>query len=120
MPLILEKKQLSADVFRLRVQAPLIAEERKAGQFIILQVNDGFGERIPLTIADADPVEGSITLIFQRVGKTTRLLSELNEGDNIATLWVRLESQPMSKKSDMWSLWVAVSGLLRPTRSRKR
>ncbi|MBN2233811.1 MAG: sulfide/dihydroorotate dehydrogenase-like FAD/NAD-binding protein [Opitutales bacterium] len=86
MPLILEKKQLSADVFRLRVQAPLIAEERKAGQFIILQVNDGFGERIPLTIADADPAEGSITLIFQRVGKTTRLLSELNEGDNIAHL----------------------------------
>jgi ferredoxin/flavodoxin---NADP+ reductase len=86
MARILSKKQLSADVFQLRVHAPLIAEERKAGQFIILQVNDQYGERIPLTIANADKEEGSITLIFQRVGKTTRTLAEMNEGDDIPHL----------------------------------
>lgn len=83
---LLAKQQLSADVFRIRVHAPLIAEERRAGQFIILQVDDSFGERIPLTIADADVGEGSITLIFQCVGKTTRMLSELGVGDEIPHL----------------------------------
>ena len=83
MARIIFKKQLSSDVFQMRIEAPLIAEERKAGQFVILQVNDNYGERIPLTIADADEAEGSITIIFQRVGKTTRELSALNEGDEI-------------------------------------
>lgn len=83
---IISKKQLSDTVFRFDVEAPLIAEERKAGQFIILQVDHEFGERIPLTIADADPEKGTITLIFQAVGKTTKQLSLLNEGDEIADL----------------------------------
>ncbi|MEW5844560.1 MAG: sulfide/dihydroorotate dehydrogenase-like FAD/NAD-binding protein [Bacteroidota bacterium] len=86
MSKILFKKQLSKDVFLMRLHAPLIAEERSAGQFIILQVNEDYGERIPLTIADADTKEGSITIIFQVVGKSTTLLSELNEGDDIPTL----------------------------------
>ena len=86
MNTILEKKQLSADVFRMKVSAPLIASERKPGQFIILQLNSDFGERIPLTIADADPAEGSITLIFQVVGKTTHRLAELRVGDEIQHL----------------------------------
>ena len=83
---ILYKKQLSDNVYQIRIEAPHIAEEREPGQFIILSVNDEFGERIPLTIADADTNEGSITLIFQAVGKTTMLLSELNEGDYIENL----------------------------------
>lgn len=83
---ILEKKQLSAEVFMMTVRAPLIAEERKPGQFVILQLDDNFGERIPLTIADADAKEGSITLVFQTVGKTTHRLALLNEGDKIANL----------------------------------
>ncbi len=83
---ILEKKQLSETVFRMRVEAPLIARERKAGQFIILQLCEDFGERIPLTVADANPTEGSITIIFQAVGKTTRKLAQLNVGDEIAAL----------------------------------
>lgn len=70
----------------MRLEAPLIAEERQAGQFIILQVDHDYGERIPLTIADANPSEGSITIIFQRVGSTTRKLSKLEEGDSIAHL----------------------------------
>jgi len=83
---ILGKKQLSAEVFELRVAAPDIARERQPGQFVILQLDSNFGERIPLTIADADPAEGSITLIFQTVGKTTHRLALLNEGDRIENL----------------------------------
>ena len=73
---ILEKKQLSADVFQMRIRAPLIAQERRPGQFVIVQLDTDFGERIPLTIADADAAEGSITLIFQTVGKTTHRLAD--------------------------------------------
>jgi ferredoxin--NADP+ reductase len=83
---ILAKSELAENVLRLRVEAPLIATERKPGQFIILSVDNDFGERIPLTIADADPAEGSITLIFQVVGKTTQRLARLGVGDNIASL----------------------------------
>lgn len=86
MSRILDKKQLSENVFRMRLEAPLIAQERKAGQFIILQLTEDFGERIPLTIADADPVEGSITIIFQTVGRTTRELAKLNVGDRCGAL----------------------------------
>ena len=82
---ILEKEQLSEEVFRLRVHAPLIAEERQPGQFIMLQLDD-MGERVPLTIADADLDAGSITLIFQTVGSTTHLLAELEEGQCIEHL----------------------------------
>jgi ferredoxin--NADP+ reductase len=86
MSKILFKKQLSNDVFLMKLHAPLIAEERSAGQFIILQVDEDYGERIPLTIADADIKEGSITIIFQVVGKSTKQLSELNEGNEIPIL----------------------------------
>lgn len=80
---ILEKLQLSDQVFKMKIEAPLIAEERKAGQFVIVQKDTNYGERIPLTIADADPVEGSITIIFQTVGKTTMELSQFEPGDYI-------------------------------------
>ncbi len=86
MAKILVKKQLSKDVFLMRLQAPLIAEERAAGQFIILQIDDDYGERIPLTIADANTDEGSITIIYQVVGKSTLQLSQMNTGDEIPTL----------------------------------
>lgn len=83
---IVFKKQLSDDVFMMRVEAPLIAEERHPGQFIMLQLDNDYGERIPLTIADADVEEGSITIIFQVVGKTTLELSRLNQGEQITNL----------------------------------
>jgi ferredoxin--NADP+ reductase len=83
---ILEKKQLSADVFRMTVEAPLIAAERKPGQFIILQVDDNWGERIPLTIADADAAAGTITLVFQTVGRTTHLLADKTISDSIPAI----------------------------------
>lgn len=86
MTRILSREQLSDAVFRMTLEAPLIAEERLPGQFVILSVNDDYGERIPLTIADADPAKGTITIIFQSVGKTTRLLARLDAGDTIANL----------------------------------
>lgn len=86
MAKILLKKQLSKDVFLMKLHAPLIAEERSAGQFIILQIDDDYGERIPLTIADASIDDGSITIIFQVVGKSTSQLSKMNQGDDIPTL----------------------------------
>ena len=83
---IVEKQQLSENVYRMRLEAPLVAEERKAGQFIILQVNDDFSERIPLTIMDADDQNGTIDIIFQVVGATTVKLKNKNVGDSIAHL----------------------------------
>ena len=83
---IIEKKQLSDEVYLMRVKAPLIVEERLPGQFIMLQLDSDYGERIPLTIADANEEEGTISLIFQVVGKTTKDLSHLNEGDSIDNL----------------------------------
>ena len=67
---------------RMDVMAPLIARKAQAGQFIILRVDEE-GERMPLTIADYDREAGTITIIFQIVGKTTQALSEMNEGDSI-------------------------------------
>ena len=83
---IVSKKQLSADVFRMEVEAPLIARERKPGQFIILQIDNDVGERIPLTIADADAEKGTITIIFQAVGRTTHVLADKLVGDTIPAL----------------------------------
>ncbi len=79
---IVEKRQLAAEVFLMKIHAPLIARKRKAGQFIILRAVDR-GERIPLTIADADTEAGTITIIFQVVGLTTSLLSRLEPGDEL-------------------------------------
>lgn len=70
----------------MKVEAPLIALERQAGQFIILQTHEDYGERIPLTIADADPLEGTITLIFQLVGQTTAELAQFEVGDVLPVL----------------------------------
>jgi ferredoxin--NADP+ reductase len=83
---VLERRQLSEQVFRVRIRAPEIAEERRPGQFVILQLDDNFGERIPLTIADADPDEGSITFIFQAVGKTTKVLSSYRPGQEVTNV----------------------------------
>lgn len=85
MHTILEKGQLSDEVFKMTVEAPLIAEECRPGQFILLQIRED-GERIPLTIADSDKKRGTINLIFQTVGKTTHLLAELKVGENILNL----------------------------------
>jgi len=83
---IVSKKQLSQDVFTAEVEAPLIAQARSPGQFVIISINNQYAERIPLTIADADAGKGTIRLIWQRVGKTTAELSDLQVGDEIANI----------------------------------
>ena len=85
---IIEKKLLSEvgnRVFMMKVAAPRVAQKAMPGQFIILRVVEG-GERIPLTIADYDREAGWIKLIYQEMGLTTRLLSDLNEGEGILDL----------------------------------
>jgi len=82
---ILEKEFITPTVFRMKVEAADIARKRRAGQFIILRTSD-LGERIPLTIADANAEEGWIELVVQVVGKTTKSLSLLDAGDSIYDL----------------------------------
>lgn len=79
---ILEKEFLSQNVVKLVIHAPLIAEKRKAGHFVIVRIGEK-GERIPLTISSADTVKGTITLIVQKVGVTSSKLVNLNIGDEI-------------------------------------
>lgn len=79
---IIESKQLSADVRLFRIRAPRIARKQRAGQFVILRVHE-HGERIPLTIAGSDPEEGTVTIIVQGIGKTTKLMNSLEKGDFI-------------------------------------
>ena len=79
---IVGKRALNAFVSLMEIEAPLIAAKGKAGQFIILRVNET-GERIPLTLADEDPERRTITIMYQKVGKTTDLLDTLNVGDSL-------------------------------------
>ena len=79
---IIDKKELAKEITQITVEAPVIAEKAKAGQFITL-ILDEKGERIPLTLADWDKDKGTITLIFQKVGFTTKKLGSLNVSDNI-------------------------------------
>ena len=79
---ILEREALNPTVTRLKVEAPLIARKAEPGQFVILRT-DGDGERIPLTVADFDREEGSVTVIFQVVGATTEKLNHLKPGDRL-------------------------------------
>ena len=83
MARIVRKQALNPSVTLLEVEAPLIAKKAQAGQFIILRLDEQ-GERIPLTIADFDRERGTVTIIFQAVGLTTRLLAGLEAGSVIA------------------------------------
>ena len=79
---IISKERFSEKVFKLEIEAPLIAKSRKAGHFVIVRVGDK-GERMPLTIAGSDLKKGTITLVIQEVGLSSTRLCELNEGDYI-------------------------------------
>ncbi|HHW30310.1 MAG TPA: sulfide/dihydroorotate dehydrogenase-like FAD/NAD-binding protein [Clostridiaceae bacterium] len=79
---ILKKEVLNPSVKLMEIEAPFVARKAEPGQFVIIRVNEK-GERIPLTIADFDRDKGTVTIIFQEVGKTTELLGSLNEGDSI-------------------------------------
>ena len=82
---IVEKEHFSEFVVKLVVEAPLIARSRKAGHFVIVRQGEK-GERIPLTIADADKEKGTIDLVIQAVGKSTQKICQLNVGDCLTSL----------------------------------
>ena len=79
---IIKKRQLNPQVTLMEILAPFVAKKVMPGQFIMLRVNQT-GERIPLTVADFDQDAGTVTIVFQQVGKTTKLLGSLNPGDSI-------------------------------------
>lgn len=79
---IVQKKEIAEGINLFEIKAPLIAQKRKPGQFVIIRI-DETGERIPLTIADSNKEKGTITIIVQVVGKTTEHLGTLNSGDSI-------------------------------------
>ena len=79
---IVKKEKLAKDIERFYLKAPLIARKAKAGQFVVIRINEG-GERIPLTIAGYNRSNGVINIVSMRVGKTTALLSSLKKGDSI-------------------------------------
>ncbi|MDR0756270.1 MAG: sulfide/dihydroorotate dehydrogenase-like FAD/NAD-binding protein [Tannerella sp.] len=79
---IVSKTYLSANVVEMEIEAPLIARARRAGHFVIVRTGEK-GERIPLTIADADTDRGTITLVVQAVGKSSRKICDLHVGDTV-------------------------------------
>jgi ferredoxin--NADP+ reductase len=79
---ILEKKVLSPVIKQMEIEAPRVAKNCQAGQFVILRLHEK-GERIPLTIADFDRNKGAITIVFQEVGKSTIELGKMEAGNQI-------------------------------------
>lgn len=103
MPQILSAKFLAPNIKRFDILAPKIAQRRKPGQFVIIRIDDS-GERIPLTIADSNNDNGTITIIAQGVGKTTNELNMLETGDNILDV-----VGPLGKASEIENFGTAVS-----------
>ena len=99
---IVEARFIGPEVKLFRIEAPKIAEKRKAGQFIILRVHEN-GERIPLTIADSSTKDGTITIIVQGIGSTTQQLNALEAGDSILDL-----VGPLGKASHIENFGTAV------------
>ncbi len=79
---IVKKEVLNSQITLMEVEAPYVARKVQAGQFIILRI-DELGERIPLTVADYNREKGTVTIIFQAIGKSTKMLAQLNEGEYI-------------------------------------
>ena len=100
---ILSAKFIAPDIKHFTIEAPKIAIKRRAGQFVIVRIND-LGERIPLTIADSNIEEGTIDLIVQGIGKTTKALNTLETGDYILDV-----VGPLGKPSHIENFGTAVS-----------
>jgi ferredoxin/flavodoxin---NADP+ reductase len=100
---ILEANYIAPNIKKFVIEAPKIAVKRKAGQFVIIRLKDG-GERIPLTIADSESIKGTITIIVQGIGKTTKELNSLNSGDSILDV-----VGPLGKPSHIEKFGTAVS-----------
>ena len=80
---IVEKSLLAENIYKLRIEAPRVANSALPGQFVIVRVDEQ-GERVPLTIADFDKEDGTVTIVIQTIGASTKKLCELSEGDSIA------------------------------------
>ena len=100
---ILSATFIAPNIKRFTIEAPKIAQKRKAGQFVIIRTND-VGERIPLTIADSNSEKGTIDIIVQGIGKTTKELNELKSGDYIVDV-----VGPLGKASHIENFGTAVS-----------
>lgn len=100
---IIEARFIAPDIKLFRIETPKIAEKRKPGQFVVVRVKE-LGERIPLTIADSSKEDGTITIIVQGVGKTTKELNLLNAGDFIHDI-----VGPLGKPSEIENFGIAVS-----------
>ena len=100
---IMSAKFIAPNIKRIEISAPKISEKRKAGQFVIIRIND-HGERIPLTIADSDKEKGTITIIVQGIGKTTKELNSLESSDFIADV-----VGPLGKPSHIENFGTAIS-----------
>ena len=98
------------------LEAPNIARKAKPGQFVILKANET-GERIPLTMAETDPEKGTITIIYQVVGKSTALFKTLQVGDGYQDVIGPLESRRTLKSLVRWYVWVVAPALRYCTRS---
>jgi ferredoxin--NADP+ reductase len=99
---IVEARPLARGIKLFVIKAPRIAKKQKPGQFVIIRLDDS-GERIPLTIADADPKAGTVTIVVQAIGKTTMLLSMLEAGDSILDI-----VGPLGKPSEIENYGTAV------------
>src|SRR3974377_2465802 len=99
---IVAARPLARNIKLFEIKAPRIAKKQRPGQFVILRLDDS-GERIPLTIADADPEAGTVTIVVQAIGKTTMLLSMLEAGDSILDV-----VGPLGKPSEIENFGTAV------------
>ncbi len=100
---IINAEFIAPNIKKITIEAPKIAKKRQAGQFVIIRIND-HGERIPLTIADSSIEEGTITLIVQGIGRTTKELDELENGEFILDV-----GGPLGKPSHIETFGTAIS-----------
>ena len=95
---VVYKRQLSHDMFWMELEAPYVAAKARPGQFIIFRV-DEYGERVPLTMAGSNKEKGTVTIFFQAVGRSTSLLSQVEEGESIADI-----TGPLGRPTEMEGL----------------
>ncbi len=113
---IVESREIAKNVFFQKIQAPRIAKKRKAGQFLIIRKGEG-GERIPLTIVDSDPIGGTVTIIYQVVGKSTAELSKMKAGEELQDVVGPLGLATHIENFGTVSVFAAASGRPRCSRS---
>ena len=110
---IAAKRSLTPEIGQISVEAPLIAARAKAGQFIILRVDEA-GERIPLTISSAQ--DGKVTVVYQKVGGTTLALDQLQEGDCLHDFVGPLGTPPTWRATAGWRCWAEAWAVPSPCR----